>query len=209
MHVLAWLLATVPPLVSRKLSCYWVIRGALEVEHARVRELCPSGRRWYSKGGNRKYAIIKALTFRKVGVIKIPWISGGGRKGGCTTHLPFTATGYVLLCPFHGLANTCTLVLSGLFGIQVSNNVRIGQDDRKVSKWKESRRLREWNSRRRWCSHAHHLLNFRFFTPLTTFSLKSHRSRSLNSHLPDLRQISCFLQRYFSRTGFRSAEYSS
>ena len=81
-----------------------MIRFAVELEHARVKGLCPSGRRRCSKSRHSKCAILRALAFEETRRAKNILNIWRNRKEWVHDTLAFSATVYVLFFPFQGIA---------------------------------------------------------------------------------------------------------
>ena len=120
---------------------YTVIRFAVELEHARVKGLCPSGRRRCSKSRHSKCAIIRALAFEETRRAKNILNIWRNRKEWVHDILAFGATVYVLFFPFQGIAKLA-LGIEWVVQVQVPNTMWIRQDGRKVTKRKDSKTLR-------------------------------------------------------------------
>ena len=60
-------------------------------------------------------------------------------------HTCLAATVYIFFFPFQGIAKLA-LVIEWVVQVYVPSNIRIGQGDRKVSEWNDSKTLRTWNT---------------------------------------------------------------
>ena len=115
--ILACLLATVSSYFSRKLFISRWYSFAVELDHARIWGLCPSGWRWCSKDCHRSCCIIRALAFQESRRAKNTLNIWGKRKEWVYNILVFAATVYITFFPFSALLNL-HLLLRGLFNFK-------------------------------------------------------------------------------------------